>query len=140
MKIPKMLPVSFLGGIALFAALCATAFAQGPDDATVNDQIVVTSDLNPHPGCLILDKTVEATVANGAAGTTKVTFQIPSRTVIRLDASGDPVSVTTNTQTAPCESDEFLVVDAEGNWSTASRELREQVLSNSGTAPQENYL
>ncbi|MEX2289259.1 MAG: hypothetical protein WD794_02915 [Mycobacteriales bacterium] len=126
--------------IAAFALLTAVAGgAAAAHLATAGGSATATSgvqaDTRPAPrtdgfdpaSCLPQPTAPTAGAAGGAVAV--VTLVVPATTLIEVDDLGRPVSVSTNTGQAPCITDRFLRVGADGTGTPADEALSTAVLS-----------
>jgi hypothetical protein len=110
------------------AAAAATTRTDGFDPATCRPQPAAAPD---------------AGAGQSSTGDTQVSFVVPPTTLIEVDELGRPVAVATNTGQAPCVTDVFVQVAADGTALPAASTLSTTVLSvhfGSGWAPGESQV
>jgi hypothetical protein len=71
----------------------------------------------------------DAGAGQSRTGDTQVSFVVPPTTLIQVDELGRPIAVTTNTGQAPCVTDVFVQVAADGTALPAADTLSTTVLS-----------
>lgn len=96
-------PVTSGCGTDAATAACGTAPASA---AVLPDRCTTAAPTAPPP---------PAAAGGAGSGQTVVTFIVPARSLVQVDADGDPVRVSTNTTCPPASTDEVVVVDAGGD-------------------------
>jgi hypothetical protein len=125
------------GSTTVTAFALLTVLGGGSAAATTRTDGFDPATCRPQPAAAAPD----AGAGQSSTGDTQVSFVVPPTTVIEVDELGRPVAVTTNTGQAPCVTDVFVQVAADGTALPAASTLSTTVLSvhfGSGWAPGES--